>query len=124
MIYITDFLVFLSQHPLATFCGISAFFISCWTGYVEKHTLWDVFMSSIVSVLSALSILAILFKGNHYHLWLPLVGVIVGFIGPHKIRTVHKKIPTFIKARKIFNFVKTKTVKSSPFIVKISIFRK
>ncbi|HIF2382806.1 TPA: phage holin family protein, partial [Salmonella enterica] len=109
MIYITDFLVFLSQHPLATFCGISAFFISCWTGYVEKHTLWDVFMSSIVSVLSALSILAILFKGNHYHLWLSLVGVIVGFIGPHKIRTVvlaileniyrvHKKIPTFIKA--------------------------
>ncbi|EIV1878230.1 phage holin family protein [Salmonella enterica] len=79
---------FFVHHPLATFCGLSAFVISCWTGYVERHTLFDVFMSGIVSVFSALGILDLLFKGGHYHLWLPLVGVIVGFIGPHNIRKV------------------------------------
>ncbi|HCL5083868.1 TPA: phage holin family protein, partial [Salmonella enterica] len=81
-----DLAYFFAHHPLASFCGFSAFFISCWTGYVEKHTLLDVFMSGIVSVFSALSILDFLFKGEHYHLWLPLVGVIVGFVGPHNIR--------------------------------------
>ncbi|WP_316432373.1 hypothetical protein [Klebsiella pasteurii] len=86
MEYFYNLIIFLTNHPLATFCGLSAFIISCWTGYVEQKSIYDTLMSSVVSVFSALSILDLLFKRSQNHLWLPLIGIVVGFIGPHRLR--------------------------------------
>nr|WP_318380975.1 hypothetical protein [uncultured Enterobacter sp.] len=86
MDYLIDFLQFLFAHPLATFCGVSAFVVSCWSGYTEHETPGNILISSLVCVVSSLAFLAILFQGNHYHLFLPLVGIVTGFIGPFKIK--------------------------------------
>lgn len=86
MDYLTDFLRFLFNHPLATFCGVSAFIVSCWAGYTEHDTPGNILFSSLVCVVSSLAFLAILFYGNHTHLYLPLVGIVTGFIGPVRLR--------------------------------------
>lgn len=86
MSYLVNLFIFLTNHPLATFCGLSAFIVSCWSGYVEKASPGNIFISSLVCVVSALAFLDVLLHGSHYHLFFPLVGIITGFVGPYKIR--------------------------------------
>jgi len=88
MSYIVNLLLFLTNHPLATFCGLSAFVVSCWSGYVEKASPGNIIISSLVCVVSALAFLDVLILGSHYHLLFPLIGIITGFIGPFKIRAI------------------------------------
>lgn len=88
MSYLANLAFFLVNHPLATFCGVSAFIVSCWSGYVEKASPGNIIISSLVCVVSALAFLDVLFHGSHYHLFFPLIGIITGFIGPYKIRTI------------------------------------
>lgn len=88
MSYLVNFITFLTSHPLATFCGLSAFIVSCWSGYIEKASPGNIIISSLVCVVSALAFLDVLIRGNHYHLIFPLIGIITGFIGPFKIRVL------------------------------------
>ncbi len=88
MSYLANLGFFLVNHPLATFCGLSAFIVSCWSGYVDKASPGNIIISSLVCVVSALAFLDVLLHGSHYHLLFPLVGIITGFIGPYKIRAI------------------------------------
>ncbi|POU03227.1 MULTISPECIES: phage holin family protein [Enterobacteriaceae] len=88
MSYLVSLILFLLSHPLATFCGLSAFIVSCWSGYIEKASPGNIIISSLVCVVSALAFLDVLIRGNHYHLIFPLIGIITGFIGPYKIRAI------------------------------------
>ncbi|WP_312213323.1 hypothetical protein [Pseudescherichia sp.] len=88
MSYIVNLLFFLANHPLATFCGLSAFIVSCWSGYVEKASPGNIIISSLVCVVSALAFLDVFIRGSHYHLFFPLIGIVTGFMGPFKIRAI------------------------------------
>ncbi|WP_312268231.1 phage holin family protein [Pseudescherichia sp.] len=88
MSYLVNLILFLTSHPLATFCGLSAFIVSCWSGYIEKASPGNIIISSLVCVVSALAFLDVLIRGSHYHLIFPLIGIITGFIGPYKIRAI------------------------------------
>jgi len=88
MHYLARLAFFLVNHPLATFCGLSAFIVSCWSGYIEKASPGNIIISSLVCVVSALAFLDVLFRGSHYQLLFPLIGIITGFIGPFKIRAL------------------------------------
>lgn len=88
MSYLASLILFLVAHPLATFCGISAFIVSCWSGYIEQASPGNILISSLVCVVSALAFLDVLIHGSHYHLFFPLIGIITGFIGPYKIRAI------------------------------------
>ena len=86
MSYLVNLVFFLINHPLATFCGLSAFIVSCWSGYIEKASPGNIIISSLVCVVSALAFLDVLMHGGHYPLLFPLIGIITGFVGPYKIR--------------------------------------
>lgn len=86
MSYLVNLAFFLVDHPLATFCGLSAFIVSCWSGYVEKAPPGNIIISSLVCVVSALAFLDVLNRGSHYQFLFPLIGIITGFIGPYKIK--------------------------------------
>lgn len=88
MHYLASLAFFLVNHPLATFCGLSAFIVSCWSGYIEKASPGNIIISSLVCVVSALAFLDVLFRGSHYQPLFPLIGIITGFIGPFKIRAL------------------------------------
>lgn len=125
MTYFIALLDFLVTHPLATFCGISAFIVSCWTGYLEKNMPADILLSGIVSVFAALGLLDCIYKGSQYHIWLPLTGIIVGFIGPHRTRSlIFYFLNYYINKTKKIKLNTCIELKNRPSILSFSIPRK
>jgi hypothetical protein len=77
---------FLWIHPLAFFSGLSTFAISCWSGGIEGLPPGRTFVNSIISVFCTLAFLAAFNQEGHHQLFLPLIGMVVGFIGAERMR--------------------------------------
>lgn len=77
---------FLWIHPLAFFSGLSTFAISCWSGAIEGLPPGRTFVNSIICVFCTLAFLAAFNEEGHHQLFLPLIGIVVGFVGAERMR--------------------------------------
>jgi|SRR5471030_1214075 len=80
------FLQWLMGHPLAFFTGLSAFFISLWSGLQDGLKKSKAFLDACACVLITLAVVAVMKFGGMHSSWMPLIGVLVGFIGALRIR--------------------------------------
>jgi lambda family phage holin len=73
-------------HPYAVWGSLSAFLVSLWAslrdGYGWLHSLFG----AVLAIIITLSLLALMRLAGWHEEWMPIVGMIVGFIGADRIR--------------------------------------
>lgn len=76
----------LVNHPYATWGGLSAFAMSLWASLKDGAGWLHSIGAGILAVLITLGVLAVMKKTGLHEEWMPLVGMLVGFIGADRIR--------------------------------------
>lgn len=92
----------LLDHPLGFFTGLSAFVVSCWSGLAEGRRGSRLLTGGIVCVLITLAVVGAMRSSGLHAAWMPIIGILVGFIGADRIRDAilsaweSRRIPPFI----------------------------
>lgn len=74
-------------HPYASWGGGSAFLAALWSTLKDGKGWCASFFASFLAVVITLSILAVMRKTGLHEEWMPLVGMLVGFVGADRIRS-------------------------------------
>lgn len=75
-------------YPYATWGGSTAFLAALWSAAKDGKGWCASLFAAILAVVITLSVLAVMRKTGLHEEWMPLVGMLVGFVGADRIRTV------------------------------------
>lgn len=76
------------KYPYISWVGGTAFLVAYWTGMKDKHSWRASFFGGILSTIIAVSVLAVVQKIGLNTEWIPVIGLLVGFIGADRIRVL------------------------------------
>lgn len=74
-------------YPYATWGGSTAFLAALWSAAKDGKGWCASLFAAVLAVVITLSVLAVMRKTGLHEEWMPLVGMIVGFVGADRIRT-------------------------------------
>ncbi|WP_343529292.1 phage holin family protein [Yokenella regensburgei] len=85
--WVTSLIAWAAHHyPYVAWGGITAFFFALWSSLRDgKGWLFSIF-AAVLGAVMAISIIVGLKEAGVHTKWLPVVGMIVGFIGADRIR--------------------------------------
>lgn len=73
-------------HAYATWGSITAFLAALWSSLKDGRGWVSSLFGGVLAVLITLSVLAVMRKSGLHEEWMPLVGLVVGFVGADRIR--------------------------------------
>ncbi|WP_336284193.1 phage holin family protein [Citrobacter arsenatis] len=73
-------------HPYASWGSCSAFLVALWSSLKDGLGWIHSLFGAALAVLITLSVLAMMRKTGLHDEWMPLVGLVVGFVGADRIR--------------------------------------
>jgi lambda family phage holin len=76
----------LKDHPYGSWGVITAFLTALWSGFKDKHGWLSSIFGGVLATIITLSILAVMKKTGLHEEWMPIVGLLVGFVGADRIR--------------------------------------
>lgn len=79
-------IAWLKQHPYGVWGSITAFFTAIWSSLSDKHGWASSLFGGVLAAIITLSILAVMKKTGLHEEWMPVVGLVVGFVGADRIR--------------------------------------
>ncbi|ELD3428712.1 MULTISPECIES: phage holin family protein [Enterobacter] len=79
-------LAWLASHPYATWGSITAFFAALWSALKDGAGWSASIFAAFLAIAITLSILAVMRKTGLHEEWMPIVGMLVGFVGADRIR--------------------------------------
>lgn len=75
------------NHPYYSWGTLSAFFVSLWTSLSDGRGWIHSIFGAVLAVLITLSLLAVMKLAGWHEEWMPLIGMLVGFVGADRIRS-------------------------------------
>ncbi|SAF46381.1 phage holin family protein [Enterobacter kobei] len=84
--WLTATLSWLASHPYATWGSITAFCAALWSALKDGAGWAASIFAAFLAIGITLSILAVMRKTGLHEEWMPIVGMLVGFIGADRIR--------------------------------------
>jgi divalent metal cation (Fe/Co/Zn/Cd) transporter len=83
--WLNEIIMFIFKHPIAFFTGIASLITSIWVSYYNNFPKTRMTLDAVLSVFISLAIIAIMLNDSYHLHWLPIVGIVIGFIGPERI---------------------------------------
>lgn len=78
--------MWLIAHPLGFWTGVSAFLVALWSTLKDGAGWVESIAVSIISVVVALGLVAVMRSSGMNEDWMPIIGMMVSFIGVDRIR--------------------------------------
>ncbi|SUW63281.1 phage holin, lambda family [Buttiauxella agrestis] len=76
----------LLSHPYASWGSLTAFLAALWSALKDGKGWCASTFAGVLAIAITLSVLAVMRKTGLHEEWMPLVGMLVGFIGADRIR--------------------------------------
>lgn len=84
--WLTATIAWLTSHPYATWGSVTAFFAALWSALKDGAGWAASIFAAFLAIAITLSILAVMRKTGLHEEWMPIVGMLVGFVGADRIR--------------------------------------
>ncbi|HDR2353291.1 TPA: phage holin family protein [Enterobacter roggenkampii] len=84
--WLTATLAWLANHPYATWGSFTAFLAALWSSLKDGKGWAASIFAGLLAIAITLSVLAVMRKTGLHEEWMPIVGMLVGFIGADRIR--------------------------------------
>lgn len=79
--------IWITGHPYASWGGSTAFLAALWSSLKDGKGWCSSLFAAVLAIVITLSVLAVMHKTGLHEEWMPLVGMIVGFVGADRIRS-------------------------------------
>lgn len=80
-------LAWVKSYPYLSWGSATAFLAATWSGLTDKHGWCSSLFGALLATIITLSILAVMKKTGLHDEWMPVVGLVVGFVGADRIRS-------------------------------------